>query len=88
MTLAFVTILVYIINVPFGYWRRGEKRFSVNWFLAIHIPVIISVLLRYIFHIEFRWEYLLLFVFTFIAGQFTGKMIYVKKNITKLDKSE
>ena len=27
-----VSVAVYIINVPFGYWRGGVKRFSLKWF--------------------------------------------------------
>lgn len=74
-----LAILIFIINIPFGIWRKHEKRFSVKWFLAIHIPVAISVLIRYIWEIEFRWEHILLFISVFVAGQYIGKLVYTFK---------
>ena len=39
MTLWTVAILVFILNIPFGYWRSRSRRFSRQWFLAVHLPV-------------------------------------------------
>lgn len=83
MILALLAFIVFIINIPFGFWRKSQKRFSVNWFLSIHIPVAISILLRYLCNIKFDWLYLLLFVLMFIAGQFSGKVLYNKKLKTR-----
>lgn len=74
-----VSVAVYIINVPFGYWRGGVKRFSLKWFLAIHVPVGISILLRYLCNINSDWKHIVLFVVTFFMGQYTGKYIYKLK---------
>ena len=30
---------VLVLNLPFGFWRSRVKKFSVPWFLAIHLPV-------------------------------------------------
>jgi len=76
MPLFLLAIIVFVINIPFGYWRKTENKFSVQWFLAIHIPVVISILLRYLSDIPFKWENLILFIFVFVAGQFTGKLVY------------
>lgn len=76
MVLFAISILVFIINVPFGYWRGGSKRYSVNWFIAIHAPVVISIMLRYVFNIKFQWIYLLLFASVFFAGQLVGQKIF------------
>lgn len=83
MIVYIVAISVLLINIPFGYWRKKEKRFSLNWFLSIHIPVAISIFLRYIFHIEFRWGYLGIFVLMFVLGQYTGKFIHSYRNKSK-----
>jgi len=73
--LVFILLLVFLINIPFGAWRRQKRRMSLNWFLAIHIPVVLSIGLRLFAGIEFRWSYLLLFVAAFTAGQVAGKLI-------------
>jgi len=76
MPLFLLAGIVFVINIPFGYWRKTEKKFSIQWFLAIHIPVIISILLRYLSDIPFKWENLILFVFVFVVGQYTGKLVF------------
>jgi hypothetical protein len=37
---------VVALNVPFGFWRSGVKKFSRAWFLAVHLPVLGVVALR------------------------------------------
>ncbi|NOQ23788.1 MAG: hypothetical protein GQ564_00360 [Bacteroidales bacterium] len=86
MIIAFLAFIVFIINIPFGFWRKGQKRFSLNWFLSIHIPVIISIGLRYLCDIKFEWLYLLLFVLMFITGQFLGRILYNYKLKSKIVK--
>lgn len=29
----------FLVNVPFGYWRAGVRKFSPAWFVAIHAAV-------------------------------------------------
>ena len=41
-----VAIIVFILNVPFGYWRANTRKFSRQWFLSVHIPVPIIIALR------------------------------------------
>lgn len=77
MPLLLLAIIVFVINIPFGYWRKTEKKFSTPWFLAIHIPVAISILLRYLSDIPFKWENLILFIFVFVTGQYTGKLVFL-----------
>ncbi len=67
---------VLLINVPFGYWRKSVRKFSFSWFASIHIPVIISIFLRYIVNIETRFTVVLLFVSAFFVGQLLGKYVY------------
>lgn len=42
----FVLFFTTLINLPFGYWRRGLKKFSFPWFLAIHLPIPLVVAFR------------------------------------------
>ena len=76
-------IFIFIINIPFGYWREGVKKFSFHWFLAVHIPVPIIVVLRLFLGIKLTLPLFLLFVFCYFSGQFTGSLI--KKKIGELN---
>jgi len=41
-----VLALTTILNLPFGYWRQGLKKFSWPWWLAIHLPIPIVIAFR------------------------------------------
>jgi hypothetical protein len=34
------------MNLPFGFWRAGARRFTLPWFLAVHAPVPLVVGVR------------------------------------------
>ena len=70
--LAVVALVICLINVPFGWWRAGLRKFSPAWFVAIHAPIPFAVGLRYLMGLGFRWVTLPLFVAAYFAGQFTG----------------
>ena len=80
-TLIIISILVFILNIPFGYWRANVKRFSAQWFLAIHIPVPFIVALRLISGIGFGWHTYVILVGGYFLGQQCGSV--VKKWIHK-----
>ncbi len=48
MKLLAVAVVVFLINLPFGYWRSRVPTRSRQWFLAIHLPVpfVITLLKR------------------------------------------
>jgi hypothetical protein len=69
---ALVALGVFAINLPFGWWRAGLRKFSPAWFVAIHAPVPLVVALRWAAGIPFEWQLLPLFVAAYFAGQFTG----------------
>lgn len=64
--------LIAALNLPFGFWRAGTRRFSVPWFLAVHVPVPLAVGLRLGAGMGWRPATLPLFVGAFLAGQFLG----------------
>ena len=45
-TLVLVALAVFALNLPFGYWRAGVRKFSAAWFFAVHLPVPGVVALR------------------------------------------
>ena len=74
-TLVLIAFFVLILNIPFGYWRAGTRKFSRDWYLAIHIPVPIVLLFRLFFNLGWGWESYAVLVTAYFAGQLTGKII-------------
>lgn len=67
-----VAAVIALMNVPFGFWRAGVRKFSPAWFVAVHAPVPLAVGLRFASGLGFRWETLPLFVAAFFGGQWLG----------------
>lgn len=68
-----VALIVFVINLPFGAWRSGVKKFSFLWFLFIHLPIPLVVLLRIYSHIGFAFYTYPVLVGAFFSGQLVGK---------------
>lgn len=69
-------LATFILNLPFGYWRahaksRGNRR---EWFIAIHAPVPLIVLLR--LGVGAGLREIPLFVAAFFLGQLAGGRVY------------
>ncbi len=79
LALALVCILVFILNMPFGYWRAGVKKFSLQWFLAVHVPIPFVVWLRFGFHLGFQLYTYPFMIGAFFFGQWVGARIRLKK---------
>ena len=75
MKLLLISLLVLLVNIPFGYWRANVDRFTLQWFLAIHLPVIIVVVLRLVSHLGFAWFTYVVLVTAFFLGQKFGALI-------------
>ncbi len=73
--LIIVALLVFILNIPFGYWRANVKRYSAQWFLAIHIPVPFIVAMRLLAGIGFAWYTYVFLVGAFFLGQKFGSVL-------------
>lgn len=63
---------ILLINVPFGYWRAGVRKFSKSWFLAVHLPVPFAVGLRLLVHLGWKLSLLPIWIGAFFAGQLLG----------------
>jgi len=63
---------IVVINLPFGYWRAGVRKFSRSWFLAVHVSVPLAIGLRLLSGLGWRLSALPIFVGAFFAGQFIG----------------
>jgi hypothetical protein len=71
MKIALVTIVIFLVNLVFGYWRANTRKFSLQWIGAIHIPVPIAIGLR-LWLLGWNWFLLPVFVIDFAVGQYSG----------------
>jgi len=71
-----VASVIYILNIPFGYWRKNVPKKSLQWILAIHIPVPFIFLFRTL--MGFGLETIPIFAVFFFLGQLTGGKILKK----------
>jgi hypothetical protein len=67
-----VAFLVFLVNLPFGYWRAGTMKFSRPWFLAVHLPVPLVIALRLVSGLGFQLATFPVMVGAFFAGQLVG----------------
>lgn len=72
MKLLLALVLVWIANLPFGYWREGLVRLSPAWFVAIHAPVPLVFLIREWLDLDWRLATLPLFLAAYFSGQWLG----------------
>lgn len=71
-TLVGVAAVVLLLNLPFGAWRAGVRRFSLPWFVAVHAPVPLVAGLRLLTGLGFQWSTLPILVAAYFAGQSIG----------------
>jgi hypothetical protein len=71
-TLWLAGVIVFLLNLPFGYLRASTRRLSLKWFLAIHIPVPIVIALRLLLGIGWHVTTFFVLVAAFSAGQLLG----------------
>lgn len=67
-----LTLLIFLVNLPFGYLRAGLRKLSATWFVAIHAPVVLIIAMRLALHLPFRVITLPLYVLAFFTGQSAG----------------
>lgn len=73
--LALVALTVLLLNIPFGYWRANVRKFSVQWILAIHVPIPFIIALRIYTGLGFVWHTYVFMVAAFFLGQKAGSFI-------------
>lgn len=70
--LIYVSFLILVLNIPFGYWRANVKLLSLQWYLAVHIPVPFIIFLRVLADVGFGWQTYIYLVLAFFIGQRIG----------------
>lgn len=77
MTLWPVALIVLMLNLPFGYWRANVRGFSLQWFLAIHLPVALVVALRIFSGVGWELTTLPVLAAVFFVGQLSGAKLHL-----------
>ena len=67
-----VALAVLLLNLPFGYWRAGVRRFTLPWFLAVHAPVPLIVGLRILAGLGWQLSTIPVLASAFLVGQLLG----------------
>ena len=70
MTKLEVLAFVFFITLPFGFHRARTRKFSLRWFLAIHVPVPLVFLARWESHLS--WRFIPFTCATFAVAQLLG----------------
>lgn len=55
MKIALILFSAFLVNLPFGWLRRNEKKFTFKWWLYIHLPIPLIIALRIWLHINPWW---------------------------------
>jgi hypothetical protein len=76
MKLLLVALAVFLINLPFGYWRAQAARFSRQWMLAIHLPVPAVIALRIFSGLGWQLISFPVLIGAFFLGQWSGGKLY------------
>lgn len=69
-TVLLIILFAFIFNLPFGYLRRRSKKYSLKWFVYIHMPVPIIIAARIISNTDYK--FIPLFIIASVFGQFFG----------------
>ena len=63
-------VFTLLLNLPFGYARAKSKKYSLRWFLYIHVPIPIIFIARTFSHIQMK--YIPVLVVAAVIGQVLG----------------
>ena len=72
-------LFIFILNIPFGTWRAKVKKFSKQWFFAVHIPVPIIIATRLFMNIPLSLKTFPFFVLFYFTGQYVGSLFVRNK---------
>jgi hypothetical protein len=75
MILLAVAVAVFLLNIPFGYWRETTRRFSLQWAISIHLPVPMVIALRHFSGLGWEYHTYPFLVAAFFLGQYAGVLL-------------
>jgi hypothetical protein len=76
MKLLLISGVVLLLNLPFGYWRAHVRKFSLPWYLAVHLPVPLVISLRLASGIGWHKISFPFLIGAYFGGQLLGGRIH------------
>ena len=67
-----VAASVLVLNIPFGFWRAGVRKYSLPWMLAVHLPIPFVVALRIFSGLGWRPVSFPFVIAAYLSGQYLG----------------
>jgi hypothetical protein len=76
INIAVISLLLFALfsNIPLGYLRMGSPRYSLRWFVFIHLSVPFIIGLRVANNVS--WHIIPVSIAFAVAGQMIGSRIY------------
>ena len=72
MKLILVGLFIFLINLPFGFWRSKVKKFSVKWFIAIHASIPLVYAVRIYAGVSWEVSSFIILIGAYFLGQYVG----------------
>lgn len=70
INLTLLLLIAFMANVPLGYLREASVKFSVRWFIYVHLSIPVIILLR--LHYGFGWIFIPFTLGCAVIGQLVG----------------
>ncbi|MEI6564384.1 MAG: hypothetical protein WCO42_08795 [bacterium] len=74
--LSAVAAVVFVFNIPFGFWRDSVRKYSLPWILAIHLPIPFIIGLRIVSGLGWHFRTFPVIIGSFFLGQFLGGRLH------------
>jgi hypothetical protein len=70
--------IIFLLNLPFGYWRGHVRPFSFPWILAVHLPLPLVIIVRILGGVGWHIKTFPLLAGAYFAGQYLGGNLYTQ----------
>ena len=77
-----ISCAALLVNVPMGYWRSMARKYSLQWFLAVHLAVPFIFLLRIMSGLGYAFIPALV-IFAIVGQIIGGKLEGLKPQINQ-----
>jgi hypothetical protein len=78
MSFYIVLAIIFLLNLPFGYWRGHVRPFSFPWILAVHLPLPLVIIVRILGGVGWHIKTFPLLAVAYFAGQYLGGNLYTQ----------
>jgi len=78
MSLGIILAIIFLLNLPFGYWRARVRKFSFQWILAVHLPVPLVIIVRMLGGVGWHIKTFPILAGAYFMGQYLGGSFYTQ----------